>query len=213
MFIHRVNQQGFSLLELLVALTLGSAIIGSLSRLFVQLERSVQQQQQAQQLHQQTAAIVESIALELRRAGYHRHQGLIATFAGETLSVVTSQHGSALGIIYQLPPSQDTAEYLHMVYRYQASEQQLLLCESLSISPATMAKVMRSTRSEPCYQVVDPLQYRVTAWFADNTTFVLESGALVQEVSVSVTLQSQMSDIPTDTQQITRMVLNGGYLR
>ncbi|MFC3023088.1 type II secretion system protein J [Vibrio zhugei] len=210
MLIRSVNCHGFTLLELMIALALGSMVIGSLGAFFVQLERSTQSQQRQLQLHQQTQSILTTISQELGRAGYQRHTGGVATFLGSQRSVKVSSQGDELGIVYQLPNSQSSPDYVHLVYRYQASDQQLVLCDHLASSRLSFRDVRRSTRSTPCYQVVDTQQYRITHWQVTSQLYRSAVGSVIQQVAIETTLQESGDDGRTESQRMTRLVINGG---
>ncbi|MGO1298401.1 MAG: PilW family protein [Vibrio sp.] len=209
MFIRRASCQGFTLLELMVALALGSAVMASLGALFVQLERSTGHQQRQLQLHQQTQAILSAISQELGRAGYQRDTGHAATFLHSQRSVEVAPNGDELGMIYQLPQTQSSQDYVHLVYRYQASSQQLLLCEHLSSIPLAFSDVRRSTRSSPCYRVLDAERYEMTDWQVTTQIYRSQAGAVIQQVGLTLTIK-EASERRSDTQSLTRLVINGG---
>ncbi|MBF8998988.1 prepilin-type N-terminal cleavage/methylation domain-containing protein [Vibrio nitrifigilis] len=182
------KSQGFSLLEILVALALSSLALTSLSAYFLQTHHSLLTLQQPLVLQQHVEQSLHSLTIDLHRAGYNSQEGKAATFTDVTHVVAVSNDHRSFGVVYFQPDEVTTAAYFHVVYRYDPENQNLLVCERESAILLSFSEVVQSTRTAPCYQIFDGSYIKLK-------DFVVDSQAISQgmEIRQSITVNYRAS--------------------
>jgi type IV pilus assembly protein PilW len=185
------GQKGFTLIELVIALSLGSLVILALSILLLQTTSSAHKAYQEVRLQTQLSQFRKLIVGEIRRSGYQINRESSTHFSGEESLVYVSQNKTILGVVYQVEASGAQA-FRNVVLIYSVSEKMLRLCEKYSASPLTTEDALISTRSAPCYAMFDPRQFSVVDFKVTGLplrTLSYSSGV----IAVRITL-SQMAD-------------------
>jgi len=117
----RLRQQGFTLIEVLVALALSSVLMLGTIRLFPALQRNILHEYQSASVRESVWQLAYRIGKHLQRAGYCR--GVCATPA-----LQIEQDGSRVLIQWQTPASRSLtgAEYERTGYRLHQGALQIL---------------------------------------------------------------------------------------
>ncbi len=157
----RSTQIGLTLLELVIALSLGCLIILGASQVLVSVVTSSSVVQRRILVEEKLLELQLLLSKELRRAGYHSRPNQTATFSDQNSLVYVNAAHNDVGLVYQVKSSGAEA-FRNLYFNYSPAGKQLKLCDKYSATPLSTSQAAISTTGSSCYSLFDSNQFRLT---------------------------------------------------
>ncbi|MCL9776008.1 PilW family protein [Vibrio methylphosphonaticus] len=125
------REKGGSLVEMLVASTIGIVAIGSIGSVYLMVQQHTSERAQAMLLSQALATTARRLQNDLVRAGYSE-LGRVSRPSGAVSTVHVSGEGSKVQYVYWDDHRDGSAEYENTSWHYDASSQSLRICRKRS---------------------------------------------------------------------------------
>lgn len=154
-------QNGLTLLELVLALSLGSLIILGASQVLLSVVTASSAVQRRILVEEKLLELQLLLSKELRRAGYHSRPNQAATFSDQNSLVYVNAAHNDVGLVYQVKSSGAEA-FRNLYFDYSPSGKQLKLCDKYSATPLSTTQAATSTTGSSCYSLFDSNQFRLT---------------------------------------------------
>ncbi len=153
------KNQGFSLVEFMVAALLGSIALITIGSVLIATQKSASEKNKQIMLLQNMSTALQQLKEDVLRAGFDGDLAASAKFSGVPGVTYSQTNPDALGYVYKVRTG-NTPEYRHVVYWLNSSNSNLILCEK---SNAAFLSVYAAANSRGhCYSVFDPKQISVS---------------------------------------------------
>ncbi len=180
------NTAGFTLIEMMISITLGMIVIASITGTFTAQTRQNNAEEQISQMHQNVRGALDMISRDLMQAGYKAPGGSVTgvTYSNSTPTTLTIQ-ADLSGNNAIDDTSNSTVEYI--IFAYDSANKQI---------------TRKLGSSGTAYVVADNITaFTVTYYGANGATTV--ASASIRKVTISITGQTAKRD-PSYSN-------NGGY--
>ncbi len=193
LFRHRNRQVGASLIELMVASTIGVLGLLSIGAMFLSLQASNSAKYKGQILEQTLVTLSRRLENDLTRAGYGQH-GVSSLLVDATR--VVEQQGAGLQYVYW-DIHHETPSYQNVAWMYESHPIGILkICSDRQDSPMSVAAVSIKN----CEKMVDDKLIEITEFGVTSTDMtssitsktwlkLVLSGRLINDHSVTRTIQ------------------------
>jgi type II secretory pathway component PulJ len=196
------SQQGSTLIELMVGITLGSMVILCVFHL-MSMELSLAKNiDHITQVGRKLNEVHQLIYTELRRAGHQINQSSASHFSDVETVVYVGQSGDRIGVVYQVAESGDEA-FRHIMFLYDESNHNLKVCDKYAPSTLTSEQASQSTRASSCFTLFDRNSFKVERFYGQHLSLT-GSTAKSGMIDVELALSSVMD--PDVTERVTFQV-------
>ncbi len=151
----RRNQQGLSLVELLISIVISSIILGAAYASYMVISNNFEFQKDMKYMSQTARAVVKMIARDVRMAGY---QDFNATSISEAIKVTDSSNNCCdrIDIIYD-KSSSERVKISYYTKQYQNRNRLMKLVMRCTVSDCTKTSTLQS--EQPIADYVEDLQF------------------------------------------------------
>ncbi|MCW8346106.1 hypothetical protein MD535_08820 [Vibrio sp. ZSDZ65] len=126
------RERGGSLVEMLVASTIGIVAIGSIGSVYLMVQQHTSERAQTMLLSQALATTARRLQNDLIRAGYSE-LGSSSTPSGAANTIYINSDGSQIQYAYWDDHRGDSGEYENTSWRYSQSSQSLRICRKRAV--------------------------------------------------------------------------------
>jgi prepilin-type N-terminal cleavage/methylation domain-containing protein len=140
-----IRQSGFTLIELMIGLLLGTVLIAAVAKVFLDSGNTFRKQKSLSYLVEDGRYIQEILAREFRRLGYLRNRYVVGSTAEDIFKAENDVLGSGLNFSkeefvlakFDKNGFNDAADINHIVFRYQLNDKNELSSTDFATSPCT----------------------------------------------------------------------------
>lgn len=177
------KERGFSLIELLIAMTLGLIVLGAMSSVFLTQRQTYDAQEQITDMVQTARAAMDMMSREIRMAGYNPAN---ASFNGITqdssqLQIAADINGD--GNIINIDESYDSNE--HIVYEYYDQE---------SVYPCQIKRKTGNGEFQPFAENIESFTFEYLG-SDGNSTITTEN---IRQIRITITARTSKIDRALD---------------
>lgn len=172
------NQQGVTLVELLVASLVGLIVLGTIGTVFIQGYKLTNERSKQLLLEQSLSSVMMQIKEDIHRAGFNADKGHSALLSGAVTSIHVDPEQELIGYVYRLE-SEGAESYRNVVFKREESTESeqgsmLKICEKLSSLPLTIEAAALSGGGGFCFNLFNPNQISISSFSVESQTVASE---------------------------------------
>ncbi len=157
----KTRQSGFTLIELMISLLLGTVLIAAIAKVFIDSGNTFRKQKSLSYLVEDGRYIQEVLAREFRRLGFLRNRYVAGSTAADVFKAENNVLGSGLNFSteeyilakYDKNGFNDATDINHIIFRYQLNDKNELSSTDFSTSPCTK-DIYLSAGEDPATQKI-----------------------------------------------------------
>ena len=188
------QQQGHTLMDLLVSSLLGAMILMMLSSTFLSGQTSMLKRSQSLVLAKSITMVLHTMKKDVQRAGFHHAIDASVRLVGAQQVVYVAENADkrVLAYAYQFDDSETAPWYRNVAYEYRfAQAGELFLCEKKQQSVWSVTEVMNGSGDRTCYRLFDNKTITVADFAVEQWALSSEKvGSAMLAVSLSAHLTS-----------------------
>ncbi|EKO3641705.1 pilus assembly protein PilW [Vibrio metschnikovii] len=183
----KYRQSGASLVEFMIASLVGSIALAIIGSLFLSNQRVALQRSQEIMLQQQMSKVMHQLKRDVLRAGYNGINNQSLTFSDQDDLLAVTE--TSIGYVYYTPNS-SSRKFSHTLYRL--DDKMLKYCQVNS----EQLKTLQSVNSQPCYNLFEPKQIKVTNFAVKHVPLsgeTVRSAVVLVDVSASLVANPEVT--------------------
>lgn len=194
------KQRGSSLMELLIASSIGIMVMMIMLTIFINGQKQAIQHIKRLLLQQNANSVIQLLKEDVQRAGFNGYNGNSVKLLGSKDVVHFSSNPTLIGYLYRIAQTGHSS-LRHVVYQYNSistSHHQLRICEKEQPLPLSVVKASTSGfAGSACFALFDPKLINVQQFTVDVIPLLKGGEELAISSFITIILKASLISEPS----------------